>query len=57
MGNFDVPFDKETFGNVADDVVRVSKSLHPDIFNEQIEIRSGEEERVRNYIDRILKRK
>lgn len=56
MGNFDVPFEKRTFCEIADDVVCVSKSLHPEVFHERIELCGGEEERVRNYIKRILKR-
>lgn len=57
MGNFDVPFDARTFGEIADDAVAVSKNGHPDIFKERVELHGGEEERVRNYINRILKRK
>lgn len=54
MGNFDVPFDKETFGNVADDVVRVSKSLHPEIFERPSGNIDEAEKRVAAYVRKVL---
>lgn len=55
MGNFNVPFDKETFAEIADDVVAISRSRHPEVFGEAPNPPMRAEERVRSYMKSIMK--
>ncbi len=56
MGNFDVPFDKETFPEIEKAVLAVSKFHHPEIFGKCPRPSAAEESAVKEYIDVILKR-
>lgn len=55
MGNFDVPFDKETFPKIEKAVVAVSKFRHPEVFGQCPRPSAAEESAVKEYIDEILK--
>lgn len=55
MGNFDVPFDKETFPKIEKAVVAVSKFRHPEVFGKCPKPSAAEESAVKEYIDEILK--
>lgn len=54
MGNFDVPFDEKTFGEVADACEIVSAHYHPNLFKAPDGNFATAEQKVRNYIRRIL---
>lgn len=54
MGNFDVPFDKETFGTIADDAVAVARANHPEIFKEPLDGIDKSESRVEAYVRMVL---
>ncbi len=55
MGNFNVPFDKETFPEIERSVVAVSKFHHPEIFGKCPRPSVAEESAVKEYIGGILK--
>lgn len=54
LGNFNVPFDSSCFGDIKEDVVAISKSKFPDIFNEEVSVSEDAEVRVRKYIKKVL---
>jgi hypothetical protein len=54
LGNFNVPFDSSCFGDIKEDVVAISKSKFPDIFNEEVSASEDSEVRVRKYIKKVL---
>ncbi len=54
MGNFNVPFDKETFPKIENAVLALSKFHHPEIFGKSPKPSAAEECAVAKYIDRIL---
>ena len=54
MGNFDVPFNSANFNRYAEDIVTISKSLHPEVFGAQTKPSDSVVQRVKNYIQGIL---
>jgi hypothetical protein len=54
LGNFNVPFDSSCFGDIKEDVLAISKSKFPDIFNEEVSASEDSEVRVRKYIKKVL---
>ena len=56
MGNFDVPFIYNEFKNIENDVLKISKYEHQDIFGIQKDIPKIESiNKVKNYINKVLK--
>lgn len=56
MGNFDVPFDKETFPSIEKAVTAVSKYNHADIFGSTPKPTAKTEQKVIDYINGIINR-
>ena len=56
MGNFDVPFDKETFPSIEKAVTAVSKYNHADIFGSTPKPTAKTEQKVIDYINKIVNR-
>ncbi len=56
MGNFNVPFDRETFPEIEKSVLAVSQFHHPEVFGKCPRPSAAEESAVKEYIDIILKR-
>ena len=57
LGNFNVPFIREKFASVSNDVVALSKAAHPEVFGECEKPSAETEARVRAYIHESLKGK
>lgn len=57
MGNLDIPFNKDTFSLVEQDIVSVSKYLHKDIFNNAPPPSSSSIKRVHSYIKSVIENK
>lgn len=57
LGNFNVPFIREEFASVSNDVVALAKSAHPEVFGVCEKPSADAEVRVRAYIRRSLKGK
>ncbi len=55
MGNFDVPFIKDQFDDIAEDVVKISKYAHKDVFGDDCERPSTDSiSRVKEYINKAI---
>ena len=55
MGNFDIPFIYNEFNNIEDDVLKISKYEHQDIFGIQKDSPKIESiNKVKNYINKVL---
>ena len=54
MGNFDVPFIRKDFNKISDSAVKISKFNHPDVFGICEKPTSDDEEKVINYINKVL---
>lgn len=54
MGNFDVPFIKEDFDSVMDSVITISKFNHQDVFGACERPTADDENKVINYINKVL---
>lgn len=54
MGNFDVPFIEKDFGEVVDSVIAVSKFNHQDVFGVCEKPTTDDENKVANYIKKVL---
>lgn len=55
MGNFDVPFIYNEFKSIEDDVLKISKYEHQDIFGNKTEKPSSDSVvKVKKYIDKVL---
>lgn len=54
MGNFDVPFIKESFGEIMDSVITISKFSHQDVFGYCKKPTADDESKVVNYINKVL---
>lgn len=54
MGNFDVPFNAKKFSRYTDDILALSKSLHPEVFGKQGPPPEKAEQRVKKYIRDVL---
>ncbi|MBQ6396341.1 SAM-dependent methyltransferase [Candidatus Saccharibacteria bacterium] len=54
MGNFDVPFIKEDFDSVMDSVIAISKFNHQDVFGACKRPTADDENKVVNYINKVL---
>lgn len=57
LGNFNVPFIREEFESVSNDVMALSKAAHPEIFGASKDPDADAEARVRMYIQRSLEGK
>ncbi len=57
LGNFNVPFIRDEFASVSNDVVALAKAAHPEIFGACEKPSADAEVRVRAYIRRSLKGK
>lgn len=57
LGNFNIPFIRDEFVDVKEDVVQIAKYAHPDVFGEQAKPERKAYERVRKYISRSIKGK
>lgn len=55
MGNFNVPYIKDEFGVVSNDVVAIAKSNNPAVFGEQPKPTDEMVARVKSYIERSVK--
>lgn len=55
MGNFDVPFIENEFANIMDAVVADAKFHNQDVFGEQPQPPPKDVERIRDYINKVLK--
>ncbi len=54
MGNFDVPFDKRTFGSVTESAVAVAGFYHPEIIGTQSKDVGCFEKKIKDYIGKVL---
>lgn len=54
MGNLNVPFCRETFSQIADDVLADARFHHPEIFGEQPAPEAETVSRIRRYIEAAL---
>lgn len=57
LGNFNIPFRRLEFPAISNDVVGISKFMHPDVFGDVGKPPDAAYERVRDYIARSLKGK
>ncbi len=57
LGNFNVPFIRDEFASIKDDVVRIAKYAHPNVFGESTKPGHKTYEHVREYISKSIKGK
>lgn len=57
LGNFNVPFIRSEFASVSNDVIKVSKFFHPEIFGETGTLSTVAEARIKSYIMKSIRGK
>lgn len=57
MGNLNIPFDKKEFDSISNEVVDISKYNHPEIFGYNEKPSEKSIQKVKNYIERVIKNK
>jgi len=57
LGNFNVPYIRDRFSEISNDVVSISRYLHQDIFGKALKPSDDTLNRVKSYIDRSIKGK
>ena len=55
LGNFNVPFIRDEFGSVSNDVIALAKAAHPDIFGVSEKTDAKAEARVQEYVQKSLR--
>ena len=55
LGNFNVPFIRDEFPSISNDVIAVSRHLHPDIFGKTTTPSDAASARVKDYVTRSIK--